>query len=126
MSNRKVLVRTAFMGYASLIFALPLMLAATAKFASGELAAGISLAGLGAPLMLVTFLCLLRRSKPFLDVLSRPLCRGLYLASFALAATLFWLTEGWSYALPSLLSAYLFLFREEWMYRWFLRWGPTF
>ncbi|MBV7586568.1 hypothetical protein KW851_27295 [Pseudomonas sp. PDM33] len=119
-------MRTTFMGYASLIVALPLMLISTVKFSSGELVAGISLAGLGAPLMLVTFLCLLRRSKPFLDVLSQPLCRGLYLASFALAATLFWLTEGWCYALPSLLSAYLFLFREEWMYRWFLRWGPIF
>lgn len=126
MSDRKVQVRTAFMGYASLIVALPLMLAATVKFSSGELAAGISLAGLGAPLLLVTFLCLLRRSKPFLDVLSQPLCRGLYLASFALAATLFWLTEDRSYALPSLLSAYLFLFREEWMYQWFVRRGPIF
>lgn len=126
MSDRKMLVRTAFMGCASLFFAVPLMLVAIVKVSSGELAAGISVAGLGVPLLLMTILCLLRRSEPFPDVLSLPLCRGLYLASIVLAATLFWLTQGWLYALPSLLSAYLFLFREEWMYRWLLRWGPIF
>lgn len=126
MGDRKVLVRTAFMGYASLIFALPLMLVATVKASSGELAAGLSLAGLGVPLLLMAILCLLRRNEPILDVLSRSLCRGILLASLASAATLFWLMQGWPYALPSLLSAYLFLFREEWMYRWVSRWWPNF
>lgn len=116
-------VRTAFAGAASLILAMPLILAAV--LLSDRPLASLSILSLGLPLLVVALLCRIRRHEPLGDVLSRWLCRGFLMFSLCAAVAL-WFAGGWPYALCSLLGAYGFLLREDRVRRVVSGWGMSF
>ncbi|WP_152219959.1 hypothetical protein [Pseudomonas sp. SCB32] len=107
-------VRTVFAGYAVICLALPLTIVALLLVDKPLVCASVS--GLGVPLLVVALRCLIRRADALGSVLSKRLCRSLLLLCVCVAIGL-WGMAGFAYALPSLLAAFMFLFREEWMRR---------
>jgi len=114
MEEGKAGVRTVFAGYAVLCLALPLIVAALLLLDKPLACASVS--ALGIPLLVVALRCLMCRADSLGSVLSKRMCRSLLLLSVGAAIGLGGMA-GFAYALPSLLAAFMFLFREDWMRR---------
>lgn len=113
MTSTKIIhARPKFVGYWLLLLTVPLVLATVMLLVQGESAMAGSLAVMSVPLASFSIRCILSSEPDIVEVISLQYARHVYVTCLILAAV-FLVFQGWTYALPGLMTAFWFSMRES-------------